>query len=63
MSFGGCICKIAVICKIKVRQIKEVKTNIGWETLKDIRGIPARNPGKSYYLYVVDPLEKGEDND
>lgn len=46
-----------------VNQIKEVKTNIGWETLKDIRGIPARNPGKSYYLYVVDPLEKGEDND
>lgn len=44
-----------------VSSIKKVETKIDWAKMQDIRGIPARSSGKSYYLYVVEPIKGNGD--
>lgn len=38
--------------------IKTNSLNYKWDELLDIRGIKARDSGKNYFLYIVDPLKQ-----
>lgn len=40
-----------------ISRVEKVDSKIEWSKIQDIRGIPARSSGKSYYLYVIDPLQ------